>query len=268
MTSHTYVLLYECESGEFGYESVVLRLLPFNHPFGALLLRKGSRQAAEKRYFERDVWRRYAKKYSPWTPRDKEAYLKGPEPGQRPQPEIHYQAIHYTEELGWRREHVFWSSLYGAPSELHLVLHDSVQAWVAQQQAVNFHSCTFDNPKTLAGALRLDSDERGSESITRDISKRHPATNAAGPIDHDTDSIADQYEAGFECNSAYQPPLLDPDWLNSHQFLRDIVLSCTFDEVEEALAAFYQCQASFQFMKYKDELLQRLTCRTNATGEQ
>ncbi len=267
MTSDTYVLLYECESGDYDYESVVLRFLPFNHPFGALLLHKGSRQAAEKRYFERDVWRRYAKKYKPWDPPDEEAYLKGPEPGERRQPNIRYQAIHYTDELGWRREHVFWSSVYGAPSESHLLLYDSMQAWVAQQQAFNFHSCMFDSPKTLVGALRLDSDERGSEHITRDISRRHPATNAAEPVNHATDSKNDQYEAGFECNSAYQPPLLDPNWFNTHQFLRDIVLSCTVDEVEEALAAFHQHQASDQFMIYKDELLQCLACRTSASGK-
>jgi len=242
MTSGTYVLLYECESGDYGYESVVLRLLPFNHPFGALLLHKGSRQAAEKRYYERDVWRRYAKKYEPWTP-------------------------HFIEELGWRREHVFWSSVYGAPSESHLLLHDSMRAWVAQQQAVDHHLCIFDSPKTLVGALRLDSDERGSERITRDITERLPAMYAADPINYDTDSKSDQYEAGFECNSAHQPPLLDPDWFNTHQFLRDIVLSCTIDEVKEALAAFHQGQASDQFMKYKDELLQCLACRTDVSGE-
>ena len=267
MTSDTYVLLYECESGDYGYESVVHRFLPFSHPFAALLLHKGSRQAAEKRYFERNVWRRYAKKYKSWDPPDKEAYLKGPEPGQRPQPGIHHQAILHTEELGWQREHVFWSSEYGAPSELHLLLHNSMQAWVAQQQAVNFHSSTFDSPRTLSGALRLDSDEHGSEHITRDMRRHHPATGFAHPVDHATDSKSDQYEAGFECNSEFQQPLLDPNWFNTHQFLRDIVLSCTIDEVKEALAAFHQRQANDQFMKYKDGLLQCLACRTSASGK-
>ncbi len=248
MTSDTYVLLYECESGDYGYESVVLRLLPFNHPFGALLLLKGSRQAAEKRYFERNVWRRYAKRKTPWDSPDEEFYLQGP-------------------ELGWRREHVFWSSVYGAPSESHLLLYDSMHAWVGQQQAFNIHSCMFDSTKTLVGALRLDSDERRSEHITRDINRHHPATRIAEPINHATDSKTDQYQAGFECNSAYQPPLLDPDCFNTTQILTDIVLSCTIDEAEEALAAFHQRQASDQFMKYKDELLQFLACRTSASGK-
>lgn len=244
MTSDTYVLLYECESSDYGYESVVLRLLPFNHPFGALLLHKGSRQAAEKRYYDRDIWRRYAKKVEQRAPR-------------------------FIQELGWRREHVFWSSEYGAPSESHLLLHDSMQAWVAQQQKFNFHSCIFDIPKTLAGALRLDSDECGSEHITRDISAHHPAMYGADPVKHDTDSKSGQYwyEAGFECNSAYKAPLMDPDWFNARQLLRDIVLSCTIDEVKEALAAFHQCQAVYQFRRYRDELLRCLACRTSTSSE-
>ena len=175
----------------------------------------------------------------------------------------------FHEELGWRREHVFWSSVYGAPSESHLLLHDSMQAWVAQQQKFNFHLCIFDILKTLAGALRLDSDEGGSEHITRDISAHHPAMYGADPIKHDTDSNSDQYwyEAGFECNSAYKAPLMDPDCFNMHQFLRDIVLSCTSDGVEEASAAFHQCQAVYQFSKYKDELLRCLACRTTTSSE-
>lgn len=162
---------------------------------------------------------------------------------------------------------MFWSSVYGAPSESRLLLHDSMQAWVAQQHAFHVNFCIFDSPKTLVGALRLDFDERGS--ITRDISERHPATCVADPlmISHNNDSQNDQYEAGFECSFAYQPPILDPNWFNTHQFLRDIVLSCTVEHVEEALAAFHQCQASDQFVKYKDELLQCLACRTHASGE-
>ena len=111
--------------------------------------------------------------------------------------------------------------------------------------------------RRLLGALSLDSDEGGSEHITRDISAHHPAMYGADPIKHDTDSNSDQYwyEAGFECNSAYKAPLMDPDCFNMHQFLRDIVLSCTSDGVEEASAAFHQCQAVYQFSKYKDELL-------------
>ena len=172
MTSDAYVLLYECDADDYGYESVRLRFLPFSHPFGTLLLHKGSRQAAEMQYYEQDIWRLHIKSYQPWTPPDMEAYLRRPAPGERLQAGIHYPGTLFVDEQRWRRKHVCWSSVYGAPSELHLLLNDSIQAWVAQQQALNPHLGIFDSPKTLVGALRLDSDVNGSEAISRDISDR------------------------------------------------------------------------------------------------
>jgi len=324
MTSDAYVLLYECDADDYGYESVRLRFLPFSHPFGTLLLHKGSRQAAEMQYYEQDIWRLHIKSYQPWTPPDMEAYLKGPAPGERLQAGIHYPGTLFVDEQRWRRKHVCWSSVYGAPSELHLLLNDSIQAWVAQQQALNPHLGIFDSPKTLVGALRLDSDVNGSEAISRDISDRTPALYAADPIKHDTDSQSGdalgrddvqhsnkevesymctpenadtglvaaeepdgaptaicgaaapaitatdhphQCEEGVECNPACQPPIEDAEWMNSHQYLKDIVLSCTSDEVKKTLAAFYHVQARDQFIKYKDELLQCLASRTVASGK-
>ncbi len=328
MTSDAYVLLYECDAGDYGYESVRLRFLPFNHPFGTLLLHKGSRQAAEMHYYEQDIWRPHIKSYQPWTPPDMEAYLKGPDPDEKLQPGVHYPGTLFVDEQGWCRKHVSWSSVYGAPSELHLLLYDSIQAWVAQQQALNPHLCIFDSPKTLVGALRLDSDVISSEDITRDIRDHNPTlyvtcpirgvTDSASPtergdapgrddVEHsdkevesymctpenaDTGLVAaeepdgaptavcgaaapaitatdhpNQYEEGVECNPACHPSVGDAEWMNSHQYLKDIVLSCTGDEVKKTLAAFFHVQARNQFMKYKDELLQCLASRTIALGE-
>lgn len=332
MPSDAYVLLYECDVGDYGYESVRLRFLPFNHPFGALLLHKGSRQAAEMQYYEQDIWRLHVISYQPWTPPDIEAFLKGPGPGEKLQSGIHYQGTSFVDKQGWRRKHVSWSSVYGAPSELHLLLYDSIQAWVAQQQALNPHLCIFDSPKTLVGALRLDSDVISSEDITRDISDHNPALYVSCPITGVTDSASptesgdapghgdmehtnkedesymctpenadtgldldlvaaeepdgaptaicgatapaitstdhtNQDEEGVECDPACQPSVGDAEWMKSLQYLRNIVLSCTHDEVKKTLAAFYHVQARIQFMKYKDELLQCLAFRTIASGE-
>jgi len=328
MPSDAYVLLYECDVGDYGYESVRLRFLPFNHPFGALLLHKGSRQAAEMQYYEQDIWRLHVISYQPWTPPDIEAFLKGPGPGEKLQSGIHYQGTSFVDKQGWRRKHVSWSSVYGAPSELHLLLYDSIQAWVAQQQALNPHLCIFDSPKTLVGALRLDSDVISSEDITRDISDHNPTVYVTCPVTGVTDSASptesgdapgcgdmehsyqevesytctpenahtglvtaeepdgaptaicgatapaitstdhtNQDEEGVECDPACQPSVGDAEWMNSHQYLKDIVLSCTGDEVKKTLAAFFHVQARNQFVKYKDELLQCLASRTVALGE-
>ncbi|DBA86507.1 TPA: hypothetical protein ACH3X2_005484 [Trebouxia sp. C0005] len=331
MTSDGYVLLYECYAGDYGYESVALRFLPFNHPFGTLLLHKGSRQAAEMHHYKQDIWRRHLKSYQPWTPPDLEAYLKGAGPGEKLQAGIHFPGGLSIDEQGWCRKQVCWSSVYGAPSELHLILYDSIQAWVAQQQALNSHLRIFDSPKTLVGALRLDSDVVGSEDITRDIRNQDLTLYATCPItgvetvitdkfsptesgdgsgdddiecnnkevesyictpkNADADLVAaeepggaatavcgaaapaitvtdhpHQCEEGVECNPACQPPAEDAEWMNQPQYLKDIVLSCTSDEVEETLAAFYHFQACDLFRKYKDELLQCLASRTIASG--
>ncbi len=328
MPSDAYVLLYECDVGDYGYESVRLRFLPFNHPFGALLLHKGSRQAAEMQYYEQDIWRLHVISYQPWTPPDIEAFLKGPGPGEKLQSGIHYQGTSFVDKQGWRRKHVSWPSVYGAPSELHLLLYDSIQAWVAQQQALNPHLCIFDSPKTLVGALRLDSDVISSEDITRDISDHNPTVYVTCPVTGVTDSASptesgdapgcgdmehsyqevesytctpenahtglvaaeepdgaptaicgatapaitstdhtNQDEEGVECDPACQPSVGDAEWMNSHQYLKDIVLSCTGDEVKKTLAAFFHVQARNQLVKYKDELLQCLASRTVALGE-
>ncbi|DBA76940.1 TPA: hypothetical protein ACH3X1_009534 [Trebouxia sp. C0004] len=240
-----------------------------------------------------------------------EAYVKGPEPGEKLQSGIHYQGTLLIDEQGWRRKNVCWLSVYGAPSELHLLLNDSIQAWVAQQQTLNPQLCIFDSPKTLVGALRLDSDAIGSEYITRDIRDHNPALYAACPIKRVTDSESgdapdrdDGEHSNKEVESYVCTPknagtgLVVPDepggapgaicgaaapadtatdhpdqceegaeWMNSHQYLKHIVLSCTSDEVKKTLAALYHVQARSQFMKYKDELLQCLASRTVASGK-
>ena len=188
--------------------------------------------------------------------------------------------------------------------------------------------CIFDSPKTLVGALRLDSDVISSEDITRDIRDHNPTLYVTCPVRGVTDSASltesgdapgcgdmehsyqevesymcttenahtgliaaeepdgaptvicgatapaitstdqtNQDEEDVECDPVCQPSEGHAEWMNSHQYLKDIVLSCTHDEVKITLAAFFHVQARNQFMKYKDELLQCLASRTIALGE-
>ena len=158
MQTPLHVLLFHSwlECDEYEQSSVQLKLLSADHPLTLVLLRKGSRSRGKSIDQVVELWRRYTKSWAKWYPADLAAYQKGPEPGARPRPGIHYPGIIYGETWGYRREEAVCPSQYGPPEEEHLLLYQCIQAWLKSQAPVADGEYT--SPINIIGTVKIADD--------------------------------------------------------------------------------------------------------------
>ena len=278
MPTPSFALLCDSWIWDDGSASVRLKLLPSEHPFTKLLLRKLPESRNLKMHdYPAELWRSYTKSWQNWSSSDSDDHRDEPTgdlSGLR-------GGIYSREAWGYRRGQVVWSSPFGPSHEGQLLLYDCIKIWLKGQELMSLGA--YDRPCNLVGAIRIDDGE--DSGFERNIRSRYRSCYSIidkkvilvdGLDEREADACtihqelaeADEQITTEQACTIHQELAEADEQVTTEQescwdlqqviLLENIVLSCSQLEVQRCLDIYLQAQAHQQFSRFKDELLEHV----------
>ena len=289
----SYVLLNHCGWNDEGYNNIVVKLLSTEHPFATLLLKRGARPHADKHDYVIEMWRPFTMRYcgtfvDKWGFRREQATWPS---AYGPPSEEHLQLFHCIEAWIRSQERLAVGEFDKPCSVLghvwldHQLEYDGSgitsrnpsmgpavtyegrdEQGETQQMTVPIEFAWTDvelqQNKAVVEAIRQydeyvsNGSPPGSEHGSPAAGGFRKAVASEGAVCHEPVDYrgTDQSIGNGDCAS--QPGDVAEPWEQSPCLLKDIVLSCSQEEVQDLLTAFSQREAHKQVSKFKAELLQ------------